>query len=152
MLSIQERFLIKSWLWWRVYGRCFLALDSNAVGYKPWCTLLMVFCYQNCSDLLWEKIVLVIEKNFWNSRLNAKNLQIYKLRQTFEWANVNPSNCLTRSNVVNILVTDASGIRIGDWLNCTVQIHLRWCKYLGKKRRKKKLDSYLFINTGTLLP
>ena len=26
-------------------------------------------------DLLWEKIVLVIEKNFWNSRLKAKNLQ-----------------------------------------------------------------------------
>ena len=24
----------------------------------------MVFCYQNYSDLLWEKIVLVIEKNF----------------------------------------------------------------------------------------
>jgi hypothetical protein len=24
----------------------------------------MVFCYQNCSDLLWEKIVLMIEKNF----------------------------------------------------------------------------------------
>ena len=36
------------------------------------CTL--VFCYQNCSDLLWEKNVLVIEKNFWNSRLKAKNL------------------------------------------------------------------------------
>ena len=35
----------------------------------------MVFCYQNCSDLLWEKIVLVIEKNFWNLRLKAKNLQ-----------------------------------------------------------------------------
>ena len=34
----------------------------------------MVFCYQNCSDLLWEKIVLVIEKNFWNSRLMAENL------------------------------------------------------------------------------
>ena len=26
----------------------------------------MVFCYQNCSDLLWEKFVLVIKKNFWN--------------------------------------------------------------------------------------
>ena len=25
---------------------------------------VLVFCYQNCSDLLWEKIVLVIEKNF----------------------------------------------------------------------------------------
>ena len=35
----------------------------------------MVFCYQNCSDLLWEKIVLVIEKNFWNSRLNFQNFQ-----------------------------------------------------------------------------
>ena len=35
----------------------------------------MVFCYQNCSDLLWEKIDLVIEKNFWNRRLKAKNLQ-----------------------------------------------------------------------------
>ena len=35
----------------------------------------MVFCYQNCSDLLWEKIVLVIEKNFWNLRLKAENLQ-----------------------------------------------------------------------------
>ena len=28
-----------------------------------------VFCYQNCSDLLWEKIVLVIWKNFWNPRI-----------------------------------------------------------------------------------
>ena len=35
----------------------------------------IVFCYQNCSDLLWDKIVLVIEKNFWNSRLKAENLQ-----------------------------------------------------------------------------
>ena len=32
----------------------------------------MVFCYQNCSDLLWEKIVLVIEKNFRNSRLSQE--------------------------------------------------------------------------------
>ena len=35
----------------------------------------LVFCYQNCSDLLWGKIVLVIEKNFWNSRLKAENFQ-----------------------------------------------------------------------------
>jgi hypothetical protein len=32
-------------------------------------------CYQNCSDLLWGKIVLVIEKNFWNSRLKAESFQ-----------------------------------------------------------------------------
>ena len=24
----------------------------------------MVFCYHNCSNVLWEKIVLVIEKNY----------------------------------------------------------------------------------------
>ena len=35
----------------------------------------MVFCYQNCSDQLWEKNVLVIEEKLCNSRLNAKNLQ-----------------------------------------------------------------------------
>ena len=37
--------------------------------------MYLVFCYQNCSDLLWEKMVLVIEKNFWNSRLKVENLQ-----------------------------------------------------------------------------
>ena len=31
--------------------------------------LTMVFCYQNCSNQLWEEIILVIEKNFWKSRL-----------------------------------------------------------------------------------
>ena len=39
---------------------------------------LLVFCYQNCSDLLREKIVLVIEKKFWNSRLKAENLQNFQ--------------------------------------------------------------------------
>ena len=35
----------------------------------------LVFCYPNCSDLLWEKIVPVIEKICWNLRLKAENLQ-----------------------------------------------------------------------------
>ena len=38
----------------------------------------MVFCWQNSSDLLWEKNVLVTEKNFSNLRLKAENLQIFK--------------------------------------------------------------------------
>ena len=42
----------------------------------------MVFCYQNYSDLLWKKIVLVIEKNFWNSRLKAENLQTFEITRT----------------------------------------------------------------------
>ena len=35
----------------------------------------LVFCYQNCSGLTWERFVLVIEKTFWNSRLKAEALQ-----------------------------------------------------------------------------
>ena len=34
--------------------------------------LIIVFCYQNCSDPLWEKIVLEIKKNFWNSMQNFR--------------------------------------------------------------------------------
>ena len=40
---------------------------------------LMNGIYQNCSDVLWEKIVLVIEKTFWNSRLKAENFQIFEM-------------------------------------------------------------------------
>ena len=36
---------------------------------------IIVFCCQNCSDLLWDKNVLEIEKNFWNSRRKLENLQ-----------------------------------------------------------------------------
>ena len=60
--SKRERWLCrKSWLW-----------QQRSIFFLY---LYLVFCYQNCSDLLWEKIVLVIEKNFWNSRLKVKNLQ-----------------------------------------------------------------------------
>ena len=57
---------------WLVY---IPALDI-AWSTKLHCTfLILVFCYQNCSDLLWEKNVLLIEKNFWNSRLKAEKFQ-----------------------------------------------------------------------------
>ena len=40
-------------------------VESNAVVSPPKeLQVCMVFCYQNGSDLLGEKIVLVIEKNF----------------------------------------------------------------------------------------
>ena len=38
-------------------------------------SISMVFCFQNSFDLLWEKMVLVIEIYFWSSRRKAKNLQ-----------------------------------------------------------------------------
>ena len=55
-----------------MYVTCVAALLLNNFTTK---NATMVFCYQNCSDLLWERIVLVIEKNIWNSRLKAKNLR-----------------------------------------------------------------------------
>ena len=42
----------------------------------------LVFCYQICSNLLWEKIVLVIKKNVWNLRLKAENWQKYWVTRT----------------------------------------------------------------------
>ena len=53
--------------------------------YWPYCTCTVVlshkkwyvFCFPNCSDLHWEKIVLVIDKIFWNSRLRAENSQVF---------------------------------------------------------------------------
>jgi hypothetical protein len=42
----------------------------------------MVFCYQNFSDLLWEKNVLVIKKFFWNSKLKAENCNFFEIIRT----------------------------------------------------------------------
>ena len=35
----------------------------------------IVFCFQNCSDFLWEKNILLIVKKIWISRSKTKNLQ-----------------------------------------------------------------------------
>ena len=48
-------------------NKCFLVLQLKKKK------RLYVFCHQNCSDLLWEKNVLVIKNNFWNSRLKVEN-------------------------------------------------------------------------------
>ena len=37
------------------------------------------FCYQNISHLLWEIIVLVIEKNFWNSSWRPRICKIFDI-------------------------------------------------------------------------
>ena len=49
---------------------------------------------KNCSDLsLFEKIVPVIEKNFWNSRLKAKNFQkFFSITRTFFFLTVDQNN------------------------------------------------------------
>ena len=44
----------------------------------------MVFCYQNCSDLLWEKIVLVVEKKLLGFRNMQEKLENYMYCSSFK--------------------------------------------------------------------
>ena len=62
-------------LWTLLAKFMFSYCAAQTALFNTWHRSEMTFCYQNCSDLLWEKIVLVIEKNFCNSRLKAENLQ-----------------------------------------------------------------------------
>ena len=45
----------------------------------------LVLCYQNCSDLLWGKIDLAFQKNFWNSRLKAESFKNFEITKTIYW-------------------------------------------------------------------
>ena len=63
------------YFWFLQNGRWMVTVLCGAV--------IMVFCFQNCSDLLWEKIVLVIEKIFSNSRLGWEFAKILRSREQF---------------------------------------------------------------------
>ena len=58
---------VKMCLFFSYFFCCQLQLNQmNEEIFHISLILIMVFCYQNCSDLLWEKSVLGIEKNFWD--------------------------------------------------------------------------------------
>ena len=97
----------------------------------------MVFCYQNCSDLLWEKIVPVIEKNLWNSRLKAKNLQKFEIARTI---------CSNSERPEQFLVTEC-------FLSCSwrflrsnklEQLEFNLAKIIGIKKHAGKVRKILF--------
>ena len=50
---------------WVLPGNYLIQIFNYVLNYKWY-----IFCYQNFSDLLWEKIVLVTEKNFWDHQNN----------------------------------------------------------------------------------
>ena len=53
----------KNFGWILMFCHWFLVTNENhEFQYKK--NIILVFCYQNCSDLLWEKIVLVFGKTF----------------------------------------------------------------------------------------
>ena len=66
--SIQESIMT-----WIVHFFCFfiatfVAYFINALYFMAYLFKFqeMVLCFQNCSELLWEKVVLVTKQNFWN--------------------------------------------------------------------------------------
>jgi hypothetical protein len=66
-----------------IYGRSKSRTRKIAEKQSDFATLLsLVFCFQNCSDLLWEKIVLVIEKNFWNLGWRPRISKIFEITWT----------------------------------------------------------------------
>ena len=59
-------------------------VSTNAVKPKRNQIEMLLFCFQNWSDLLLEKIVVVIEKNFWNSFKTVQFLKTDFLK-TWSW-------------------------------------------------------------------
>ena len=92
----------------------------------------MVFCYQNCSDLQWEKIVLVIEKNFpgWRPRIS----KIFEITRTIH-SNSEGSE--------QFLITEWLGF--SDVINKN-NYNSNWKKPLGFRNLLEKLekDEYLY--------
>ena len=54
---------------------CFWPIRTFVLFFNWEILVKMLFCFQNCFYPLWEKVILVIEKNFWKSRLKAENFQ-----------------------------------------------------------------------------
>ena len=44
----------------------------------------VVFCFKNCSEILWEKIVIVIEKNFCKFEAEGKDFTKYHQNNSFK--------------------------------------------------------------------
>ena len=61
-IKIPHHVTFIKWFWYRPRSRIRReATPPHGCGIQPLHST-SVFCYQNCSDLLWEKIVLVVEK------------------------------------------------------------------------------------------
>ena len=94
----------------------------------------LVFCYQNCSDLLCEKIVLVIEKNFWNLRLKAE-----KFAKTLR----------SIGKFIHTMKGQTNAFLTCSWRflrsNILEQLNWNWKKLLGFRNLQKKLEKRLFL-------
>ena len=64
----------------------------------------MVFCYQNCSDLLWQKIVLVIEKTFEIRGWRPRICKIFEITRTIYSNSERPEQFLVTECFFNLFL------------------------------------------------
>ena len=77
-----ESWIYETWICSMKFLVCLDLFERIKIDYK---IPILISCYQNCFDILWERIVLVIEKIFWNSRL--------RICKMFEITRTICSNC-----------------------------------------------------------
>ena len=136
-----------SWSAWMIIFVLLLCLKAISTYYKIpfWKTLgnqslcneaQMVFCYQNYSDLLWEKKnVLVIEKNFWIFEItrtiysNSERSEQFLVRECFliikeYWEIITDSHPKGRVCFLSLSLTECWLLILSDLL--------RWPLYVSK--------------------
>ena len=86
----------------------------------------MVFCFQNCSDHQWEKIVLVIKINVWNSMLIIRTIN-----SNSDWSD-------------QFLKKNAYLTSSWKFHRCIVLELLKLKKELGFRNLKEKLEKNLW--------
>ena len=86
--NLDKRPLDNTWLHPHIWNR--VVISKTTILYSKLCIQVLVFYYQNCSDLLWEKIVLVIEKSLKTFEIRGWRLRICK---NFETTRIIYSNC-----------------------------------------------------------
>ena len=98
------------------------------------------FFYENCSEILWEKIVLSSDrkKEIWNSRLKAKNFQKF-------WDHKN--NLFKPWKVRTVLVTECFlTCSPRKWRNCRLAIYVLSVGYTETKYIKLKTNFFVVFH------
>jgi len=97
--------------------------------------------YQNCSDILWEKIVLVTEKNFWNWGWRLRICKNFEITKTIY---------LNRARSDQFFLTNAFSTCSWRFLRSNLLEQFKLEKIIGIKKsagkvRKSVLFRYLFF-------
>ena len=77
-----KKYSLQEYLWSTIYHVLVVQLEIYYCQVSNE-NVQLVFCYQNCSDLLWEKIVLVFEKNL--TFISVTKFSLEKQQESIYW-------------------------------------------------------------------